>query len=202
MSQQWIPISKKASTAPVATRHMLVAAVPEPRSLSGHISWWRVHTSELDRPAKAANMSLNTRVERFLIFCMIPDECIVNLCTYPCTGMQRILCMVEKILLTTSLRLSVPCSEIMMDLLMSAKKAWRGWQLCGLTVTQGAHTHTAPVTSPHCMPVTSLTQRTCLNAVEKHILLPWGLLCKGMNDCEPGKVRWGLCAQQRSFAFK
>lgn len=33
MSQQWIPIWKKASTA--ATRHMLVAAVPEPRSLSG-----------------------------------------------------------------------------------------------------------------------------------------------------------------------
>lgn len=35
MSQQWIPISKKASTAPVATRHMLVAAVPDPRSLPG-----------------------------------------------------------------------------------------------------------------------------------------------------------------------
>ncbi|KAG7262638.1 hypothetical protein CRUP_007868 [Coryphaenoides rupestris] len=33
-SQQWIPISKKASTAPEATRHMLVAAVPDPRILT------------------------------------------------------------------------------------------------------------------------------------------------------------------------
>lgn len=38
---------------------------------------------------------------------------------YPCTGMQRIFCMVEKILFTLSGLLSVPCSEMMMDLWMS-----------------------------------------------------------------------------------
>lgn len=43
---------------------------------------------------------------------------------YPCTGMQRILCMELKILLTTSWRLSVPCSEMMMmDFLISANRA-------------------------------------------------------------------------------
>lgn len=46
MSQQWIPISKKASTAPVATRHMLVAAVPDPRSLSGRIKHTWVEKKE------------------------------------------------------------------------------------------------------------------------------------------------------------
>lgn len=35
---------------------------------------------------------------------------------YPCTGMQRIFFWVEKILVTTSWFLLVPCSEMMMDL--------------------------------------------------------------------------------------
>lgn len=43
--------------------------------------------------------------------------------SYPCTGMHRIFCMELKILLTTSLRLSVPCSEMIMDFLISAMKA-------------------------------------------------------------------------------
>lgn len=42
--------------------------------------------------------------------------------SYPCTGMQRILFWVEKILVTTSLFLLVPCSEMMMDLWMSARE--------------------------------------------------------------------------------
>lgn len=99
MSQQWIPISKKASTAPVATRHMLVAAVPDPRSLSG-----RGNRTSQRIIRHAADMGGGG---------------------YPCTGMQRIFCMELKILLTTSLRLSVPCSEMMMDFLISAVKARR-----------------------------------------------------------------------------
>lgn len=43
--------------------------------------------------------------------------------THPCTGMHRIFCMVEKILVTFSGFLSVPCSEMMMDLWMSGETA-------------------------------------------------------------------------------
>lgn len=39
--------------------------------------------------------------------------------------MQRIFCWVEKILVTTSLLLLVPCSEMMMDLLMSVREKYR-----------------------------------------------------------------------------
>lgn len=99
MSQQWIPISKKASTAPVATRHMLVAAVPDPRSLSGRAK--RIIQAIL-RQDKGRSGGRGR---------------------YPCTGMQRIFRMVLKILLTTSGRLSVPCSEMIMDFLISARKA-------------------------------------------------------------------------------
>lgn len=55
MSQQWIPISKKASTAPDATRHMLVAAVPDPRSLSEQISWRWINLNQPHCPTKTAN---------------------------------------------------------------------------------------------------------------------------------------------------
>lgn len=70
MSQQWIPISKKASTAPVATRHMLVAAVPDPRSLSGHINHTWVQKKEERPMSRAAATALQSVSSLFLSISM------------------------------------------------------------------------------------------------------------------------------------
>lgn len=77
-----------------------------------------------------------------LVLCFgFVEQHIMSLCTcvkttYPCTGMQRIFCMVEKIFFTFSGLLSVPCSEMIIDFLISV--------ITGVTVTVKVHPRTVP----------------------------------------------------------